>query len=208
PGLTYLDADDPRTGAIHRLVEHALVELDGGVLWVDARNVATTYRFTDGPVQHRALSTIEVARAFTAYQHHTLVHEAVDRLDDRHALVVAPCLGSLYADDDVPVAEAERLFDDVLDALDRLADERAVTVLVTTATAPFAERVASRAAHTVSVTQTDLGVAFETDAFQTTVYHGPGYWQTTIPYWIELFGRIDPMAEPTFDPHPSLAGLG
>lgn len=209
PGLVYLDTANPRTGAIHGLVELSLTaDPAGEVLWVDARNSATTYAFADASIQHRVMSATKVARAFTAYQHHSLVHELLDRTTDDTILAVAPCLGALYADEDVPDVEAELLFADVLDALERLAEEHSIPVLVTATTTPFVAEVAPRAEQTITMRQTDLGMAFETDSFQTTVYHGPGYWQTTIPYWVDLFGYVDPALEPVWDPAPSLATIG
>lgn len=209
PGLTYLDTADPRTGALHGMVELSLTaEPTGEILWVDARNSATTYAFADATIQHRVLSGIQVARAFTAYQHHSLIHQLVEHIDEQTTLVVTPCLGALYADDDVPDVEAAMLFADIIDTLDRLAEEHAIPILVTATTTPFVNEVVTRVDRTITITQTDLGLAFETDTFQTTVYHGPGYWQTTIPYWVDLFGHIDPAVEAMWEPQPSLATLG
>lgn len=205
PGLTYLDAEDPRAAAVHRLALATAEAVEGPAYWIDARNTASTYVLREHATGRRAPGGLRVARAFTAYQHHTLVQTVVDDRDP--ALVVLPCVDALYADDDVPTAQAEALLDDVLTTLDELAG--AVRVLLTAGTPALAATVSDRAAHTIVARETDLGTAFETDAFRTTVYRGPGFWQTTIPYWVDLLGRREPAAEGMPAPErATLAALG
>jgi hypothetical protein len=135
-----------------------------------------------------------VARAFTAYQHHSLVRAVARQAAPNTGLVVAPCLASLYRDDDVPDREAADLFESSLTVLGELADVLDVPVLVT------AERensqddldalVADYAADEIECTRTDAGLKYASEDFETTVYLSDGYWQTTIPYWVELFGAV------------------
>ncbi|MFP4590540.1 MAG: hypothetical protein ACLFMX_04080 [Halobacteriales archaeon] len=187
-GLTHLEAADPRTGALHRLALADLAGAEGRGYWIDARNAASTYALREAGGR-RARAALRVARAFTAYQHHTLVREVATG-GFEPALVVAPCLDALYADDDVPAHQAEALLDDVLDTLEALGAE--APVLVTTGGTALADRIAARADHAITARETDLGTAFEAEAFRTTAYRGPGFWQTTIPYWVDLLGRHDP----------------
>jgi hypothetical protein len=47
---------------------------------------------------------------------------------------------------------------------------------------------------------TDLGYRVVGEEFETTVYWDETGWQTTIPYWVELFGMVEegvPAERPT-----------
>lgn len=204
-GLTFVE--QPDRGAIHRLVLGA--ECDGETsaapraadsrtggaretLWIDAGGTASTYGLTAQAPNRRALRGIRIARAFTAHQHHQLVRNAVEAASGRTGLVVAPNVAALYENADAPAAEIDRLFDASLGLLADLGTALDVPVLVS---APHAgdERQATvreRASEEIECRRTDLGYAFATDEFQTTGYWQEGWWQTTIPYWVELFGAV------------------
>lgn len=188
PGWTHLEASSPRTPALHQLTLAALADLDGRAYWIDSRSTASTHALLEGAVHPRRLDPLQVARAFTAYQHHSLVQAAADRATDGD-LVVVPCLDALYADDDVPEPQARALLADTLETLGGLADA-GVVVAVTAGD----QSVANRADQTLVARSTDLGIAYEGESFETTLYRGPGFWQTTIPYWVELLGVCDPDA--------------
>lgn len=197
-GLTYLDAPSPRTEALHRLTLATAPTVDGPVYWIDSRSTASTYAVLEAPGGHRLADALRLARAFTAYQHHTLVQQVRHEADP--AVLIVPCVDALYADDDVPDPQARALLADTLDALQALAAD-GTAVAVTAGTPAFADRVAGRADRTITARETAMGTAFEAEAFRTTVYRGPGFWQTTIPYWVELLGEraetaVDPALEP------------
>jgi len=76
--------------------------------------------------------------------------------------------------------------------LEELAEVTDVTLIVSTVgDDSFVDAVEGAADQTIECKQTDLGLAYETDDFQTQVYRGSHYWQTTIPYWVDLFGVVD-----------------
>jgi len=180
--------EQPDSGAIQRLVLGS--EHDGEALWIDAGGAASTYGLTAQAPNRRALQGIRVARAFTAHQHYQIVRNAVEAASERTGLVVAPNVAVMYEEADASAAEIDRLFDAAVELLDELGRALDVPVLVS---APYAsdERraaVRERANAEIECRRTDLGYAFATDEFQTTGYWQHGWWQTTIPYWVELFG--------------------
>ncbi len=190
-GLTYVQ--QPDAGAIHRLVlgsDHA----DGAreTLWVDAGGAASTYGLTAQAPNRRALQGIRVARAFTAHQHHRIVRNAVAAASERTGLVVAPNVALRYEGADAPAAEIDRLFDASVGLLADLADALDVPVLVSAPHAGEERRATVRdlATSEIECRRTDLGYAFATDEFETTGYWQHGWWQTTIPYWVDLFGSV------------------
>ena len=188
-GLVF--AEQPDRAALQRLVRGA--EREGETLWVDAGGVAETYGLLGEGATRRDLQGIRVARAFQAHQHHQLVRALVSEASERTALVVAPNLAALYEAADGAAAETERLFEGSLALLADLADALDVPVLVSAPRGTDAHRAAirERAADVVECRQTSQGYAFETDDFQTTAYWHRGWWQTTIPYWVDLYGAVD-----------------
>jgi len=187
PGVTLLWAP-PRSTALHQVALSALHAAAGLGVWVDARDVASTTLLGDLATP-RTLRRLRIARSWTAYQHHELVRRLPGLLDARTDLVVAPAVASLYADDDVPSPEDRRYLTATLTVLAELARVLDCAVLVS---APpggaFADLVRSYAGYEIAVERTALGHRFVAEDFETTVYWGDGWWQTTIPYWVDLLG--------------------
>ncbi|MGM0591100.1 MAG: hypothetical protein ACQETI_05615 [Halobacteriota archaeon] len=203
PGVIRLHRPSRRSAALHRLVVSTLDRSEGNAYWVDARNDASTYALYDLTPTRRTLDGLRIARAFTAYQHHSLVRRLPKLASSRTALVVAPCVTSPYAADDVPERQATALLESTLALLTELASVLDVPVLVTAPEdGPGVDRVDAVASASIECTETDVGLSYSTDDFQTQVYHGRDYWQTTIPYWVDLLGALEeyewrPAAEPT-----------
>lgn len=183
-GVTLLRRPSGDSRALYRLVAS---HLDGGhALWVDARNRARTDRLRTA--DRGSLDGLRVARAFTAFQHHTLVDRAVDRVSGDTDLVVAPCTAALYRDDDVRDRVSEGLLADALGSLADAAATHDVPVLLTAAgDSPLEARVADAADRTLQARHTDEGLRFEGE---TIVYWGRDGFQTTIDYWVDLFGCV------------------
>lgn len=203
PGMTLLRTPSERSPALHQLVMDAATA-PGEVLWIDAgANAKTTVLYEVAP-HRRLLDDIKIARAFTAYQHHTLVRELLERVTARTSLVVAPCAASLYRDDDLDEAEADALCAGSMALLGDLGRAASVPVLCTDAvTDGFTALVEEEADVTITADRTTVGQAFRVDGEAPHAYWTAdgSQWQTTIPYWVELFGETaDAMATvPTTD---------
>ncbi len=198
-GLTHVRLPHSRSTALHQLIVNECRERSGPVYWLDARNVACSYVLYELAPHHRLLDGVRVARAFTAYQHHTLVRQVIQQVDARTALVVAPNIASLYEDDDVPDYERSALFEAAVTMLAALADTHELPVVVSAAAGgtDLVDHVAAAAEHTVDCERTQAGMRYTGDAGETTVYVEQGYWQTTIPYWVDLLGMADVVERPT-----------
>ena len=200
-GVTHLDSPGPRSTALHRLVVDELVGRDGLVYWLDARNVAASYALYELAPHRRALDSVRVARAFTAYQHHTLARRLVHAVDARTAMLVAPNVASLYRDDDVPAYEREDLYAAAVTLLAELGKTHDIPVVVTTdvSGAALPPVVADAATH-LSCERTRMGLRYAGADVETQVYVEDGFWQTTIPYWVELFGAAGAVSLPATQP--------
>ena len=197
PGVTLLRTESERSLALHQLVMDAATA-PGTALWIDAgANARTTVLYEVAP-HRRLLDDIKIARAFTAYQHHTLVHDVLEQVSARTSLVVAPCVASLYRDDDLEEAEADALCAASVAVLTDLAQAASIPVLCTDAGADgFTTLIEEAADVTLTVDRTAVGQAFTVENEAPHAYWSAdgSHWQTTIPYWVELFGETaDAMA--------------
>lgn len=192
-GVTLLRGAD--RSALAALVLAELDRRDAHARWVDARNHASTYALTGAARSNRVLDRVQVARAFTAHQHYALVRQLVADARRPTSLVVAPLVDDLYRDDDLLNQEADRLREATLSTLAALAESSEVPVLVT-ATDP--EAVCEYADAEIEVEETRFGPRFDGEDGETTAYWTRGAWQTTIPYWVDIAGRVgDRLAPPT-----------
>jgi hypothetical protein len=192
-GLTVLDTPTPRSAAFHELALNELQRRTGQARWVDARNVASTHALYARCPHPRSLRHLRIARAFTAYQHHTLVREVVRTTTGRTAFIAAPCVAALYTDDDLTPCERERFLAATLALLGQLARVAEIPILVSpgTRSASARERVFAAADRVIECEETEFGFRFDGEAFETTLYWDDGAWQTTIPYWVDLLGALD-----------------
>ncbi|GCF13225.1 hypothetical protein Harman_11600 [Haloarcula mannanilytica] len=196
PGLTLLETPDPRSTALHQLALNTIQQTDGIAYWVDARNTSSSYTLHDMAPHRRILRRIRLARGFTAYQHFQVVRRVVNQATGRTGSIILPNLASLYRDDDVPMHESEPMLNAVLGALSEVADVYDIPVLVTDAAADaFTELVAEQVATSYECERTPMGYRFVGDDYETTVYWADGYWQTTIPYWVDLLGVAEEQAD-------------
>ncbi|MDG5775949.1 hypothetical protein VB773_14170 [Haloarculaceae archaeon H-GB2-1] len=174
---------------MHRLVLNHILNAEGVTYWLDAGNTASTYALYDLAPSRRALRNVKVARAFTAYQHHELVRMTVSEASPRTSFLVAPNVGTLYRDGDLMTVEREGLFESSVTILAELAEVLDVPVLVTACgDNRETELVAELAETEIDVERTKYGPRYESEDFETTVYWMNGWFQTTIPYWVDLFG--------------------
>ncbi|MDG5777519.1 hypothetical protein VB773_13375 [Haloarculaceae archaeon H-GB2-1] len=201
PGLTVLRTPNARSTALHRLVLATLPTVSGTTYWMDARNTASTYALYDMASSPRRLDGVRIARAFTAYQHHDLVKRTVREATARTGFLVAPNVASLYRDDDLPDHEREGLFAASLRTLAELAGALDVPILASvTGEDELAAAALDRADRELTCERTPFGYRYDGDDFETRAYDCGGYWQTTIPYWVDLFGAVgerSPAVEPT-----------
>ena len=196
-GITLLETPTPRAMAIHQLALGTVRRTDGPTYWLDAGNTASTYALHELAPSARLLRDVHIARAFTAYQHHTLVERVVNTVSPRTGCLVVPNAGSLYRDEDVPAHEAEPLCSAAVCALGEVATAFEIPVLVTDAGPDdtLGDVLAEHADRELRCERTELGYRYEGAAFETTVYWQDDHWQTTIPYWVALLGAAESAPE-------------
>ncbi|MFB6130357.1 MAG: hypothetical protein ABEJ28_06005 [Salinigranum sp.] len=208
PGVTLLDVDDGATGALHSLVLDHLLVSGRDAVWVDARGHAATRTLARLAPGGRLLERVRVARGFTPYQHHSLLRALPAQVDaeagsDAEAgrpdtgagLVVVPAADWRYREGDLRRGPAERLVADGADRIAALAADRDVPVLLTlTAADPLSRPFAEAADRRLACELTAFGPRFTGSNFETLVYPGEGYVQTTLAYWRRALARRHPGA--------------
>lgn len=197
--VTVLRPDRGRSPAVYQIVVNELFDREGDVYWIDARNAASSYALFDIAPSRELVADINVARAFTAYQHHSIIQSLPELFDEETDLLIVPNIASLYRDSDVTHSEGLRLLKSAMAILTEIASVFDTAVLVSTlGDDSLLEHVVSTGDRVLESRQTEMGIVFEGDAFETQIYWQDGYWQTTIPYWAELLGTTESL-------HPHLA---
>lgn len=192
PGVTLLERPTARSPALQQVVLSQLSATTADALWVDARNDASSYALYERAHGHRQLECLRIARAFTAYQHHSLIRTLVERAGPTTDLVVAPCTAALYADDDVPTDVDVGLLESSLRLLTEIATTYDIPVLLTAPdrSTPLRARLGEAADRLLTATMTEEGLRIDGDEYATQVYWQDGYCQTTIQYWVDLCGCV------------------
>lgn len=145
PGtVTLLDSAHPYVRElVGMLCVQSVGRLCGDVLYIDGGNSFDPYGLMLfarrlGVDKDPVLDNVKVARAFTAHQMTSLLHDMLGRELERHAevdgdrpmTVVVSDLVDLYLDEDVNRAEAKGMLDLVTRRLTELTEEHQVTTVV------------------------------------------------------------------------------
>lgn len=192
-------------GPLQGLALDTALSAGGDVVWIDTQAHATTHTLASVAPSRAALDRVQVARAFTAGQHHTLVERLGRWLDgaapgpfgdpgtDRPAVVVCPAVDALYRGSDRRERESAAMLARALAVLRRVAADHGIPVVLTRADGD-AEPVA-RAATTIRLVRTAFGARLDCPAlaFETLAYPvDAGVVQTTLAFWREVLGARHP----------------
>lgn len=198
PGLTLLASDDRATGPLQSLVLDHVMLSEGEARWVDANgNASTTALATIAP-SRRTLSRIHVARAFTAFQHHSIVETLADSITPETSLVVAPDVAWFYEGDDLVDGEDEAMLEHALGRLQDVASDHDLPVLLSWREgSSLSHCVTGAADRTLEYVQTDFGPRFVGEDFETLVFECPGGGvQTTLAFWRRVLEQRHAAAHP------------
>ncbi|WP_267643511.1 hypothetical protein [Haloarchaeobius amylolyticus] len=171
PGVTLLEADERVTGALQSLVlDHVLLE-SGTATWLDAHGHATTKPMAQLAPSMRALDRIEVARAFTPWQHQSLLFDTPEFIDDDTTLLVLPAFDAFYGDDDLRRGEGDAMREAGPDIVEALADEHELPILLTRKRVDsFSQPMRDLAGEVLECERTQFGPRFSGGEFETLVY--------------------------------------
>jgi len=163
--------------------------------WVGTGQYAQTTSLHDLAPAPRVLDRIDVARGFTAYQHHALVRQAIDELDATSVMLVVPAVDAPYRQSDLADEEAREMLVRVLAQLASVPRQYNIPVLVTrSGTDELGAAVEELAVDTLTYRETRAGPRFEGEEHETLVYDvGDGWVQTTLAYWRQVLDSRQPL---------------
>jgi hypothetical protein len=163
---------------------------DAPAYWVDVGGAAATRGLYDRGLDPATGPTLRIARAFTAYQHFSLVERLCERLSEATPFVVCSNVARLYDDDDVRRGEARELLGAAMERLAEAVEAHDVPTVLTTGS-PGDRRLAAIvdviADRTTRCRPTRLGLRFSGEDFETETYGSAwGDHQTTFEYWASV----------------------
>ena len=163
---------------------------DAPALWIDVGGAAATRGLYEQGLDPGRASSLEIARAFTAYQHFSLVERLCERVSSATPFVICPNVADLYDDGDLRRGEARELFGAAMDRLAETVETHDVPTVITTGSpgdrrlAGIVEGLADR---TTRCRPTQLGLRFSGEDFETRTYGTAwGDCQTTFEYWASV----------------------
>jgi hypothetical protein len=208
-GIHLLETDSRTSGALQSLaLDHLLTRgTPGEAVWVDNHGNGSTQPLARLAPGMRVLRRIAIARGFTAFQHYSLLEDLTAQVMDETALVVLPELDWFYRHDDLDHGEAERMVSAGVSLVEDLHQRSDVPVLVTQTAEDNLSQPIRTAAEVIQCKQTRHGPRFVGEDFETLVYPGNGYVQTTIAYWNRILSARHPEAGQSHA-QPEVAAVG
>lgn len=167
------------------LVAPELDSKNANAVWIDSGNESSTYALS-GQGSSDILEKVRIGRAFTPFQHHSLVNQLEEFIDEDTSLLVFPNIDLLYLDGQVKEWEAEQLFEESWNRILQLKQKYDLKVLVSAS--PESQLyyfVSGDSDNKIRVEETVQGWKYSSREFDQMAYHDSGEIQTTIPYWLQ-----------------------
>ena len=208
-GIHLLETDSRTSGALQSLVlDHLLTHGEATeAVWVDSRGNGSAAPLARLAPSMWILNRVEIARGFTAFQHYSLLDDLIAQVESNTALVVLPELDWFYRSDDLHHGEGERMLSAGVALVEDLHERSDVPILVTqTASDGFSQPVRGMADEVIRCEVTQQGPRFIGEGFETLVYPGNGYVQTTLAYWQRILARRHPEIEASTQPEVATVG--
>lgn len=167
------------------MVASELEKTGGKAVWIDTRNESSTYALS-GYGSSSILQKVKIGRAFTPFQHHNIMHQLEDFVDEETELLVLPNIDHLYLDGQVNEWETEELFEESWEKVLQLQDKYGLKVLVSASkSSSLYYYVSGDSDNKIDVDKTSQGWKYDSEEFDQMMYRDKGQLQTTIPYWVE-----------------------
>ncbi len=132
------------------------------------------------------MEKVHIGRAFTPFQHHRLIHQIEDFIQENTELLVLPNIDFLYLDGQIKDWEAEELFQEVWEKILEVRNEHDLKVLVSLSSrnSALCYALIGDTDNKIEVESTQEGWKYNSEGFQQYAYRDSGKIQTTVPYWL------------------------
>lgn len=163
-------------------------ELEGRratAIWIDSKNESSTYALSSFG-SPSIMEKVRIGRAFTPFQHHSLIHQLEEFIRQDTELLVLPNIDFLYLDGQVKEWEAEELFSEVWEKVLEVKQKYGLKVLVSISgqKSVLSYSVVGGSDNKIKVEPTRQGWKYDSDGFQQYAYRDGQEVQTTMPYWM------------------------
>lgn len=198
-GVILVEVDKQAITPIQALVLDHLLLTETTARWIDVFDHIQTQSLSRLAPSERILDRIQVARAFTPFQHFALVGDLATEIAStgETPVVIAPALDGLYRDHDgnLSAQQASTLLVRAVAKLAGVARRHDVTVVLTqTRDDEFSAPIARAADTVIEITDTQYGPRFTSEEFETLVYPvGNGMMQTTLAFWQHVLEARQPV---------------
>ena len=155
----------------------------GGAVWIDCLNEASTYSLRSLGTPD-LLDRVKIGRAFTVFQHHTLIQKLDEFIDEDTKIIVLSNFDHLYVKGQMKEWEGKELFKESWKKIKQLTEREDLKVLVSTSErSDLSHMIKHDSGNSIEVQKTDTGLKYSSDEFKQLIYADEDSAQTTIPYW-------------------------
>ena len=161
-------------------------ELDGTnskAVWIDTGNEASTYALREAG-SPGILEKVSIGRAFTPFQHHSLIQSLEQFIENDTEIIVIPNIDYLYVDGQIRDWEAKELFQETWDKVKEIQEEYGLKIVLSTLEGNLGSLVRRDADKTIRVEESSEGWRYESDEFDQSGYKNCNGVQTTVNHWI------------------------
>lgn len=168
------------------LVSNQLEGRNSTAVWIDSGNESSTYALRSAGTRS-VMEKVHIGRAFTPFQHHTLIHGLEDFVKENTEILVLPNIDLLYLDGQVREWEAEELFEEVWQKVLKTAEKHGLKVLVSfsSKSTPLLQHARKDVEREISIRATQEGWRYHSSGFKQNAYSNGGSVQTTVSHWMQ-----------------------
>jgi hypothetical protein len=131
------------------------------------------------------MEKVLIGRAFTPFQHHNLIQQLEDFIEENTELLVLPNIDHFYLHGQIKEWEAEQLFKETWQKIIEIKEKHGFKVLTSLhqSDSSIGRKVLEDSDHRIKVENTQQGLKYESNDFKQYSYSDGGQVQTTVPYW-------------------------
>lgn len=165
------------------LLASELDSTNSKAVWIDTGNEASTYALREAG-SPGILEKVSIGRAFTPFQHHSLIQSLEQFVENDTEIIVIPNIDYLYVDGQIRDWEAKELFQETWDKVKEIQEEYELKIVLSTLESNLGSLVRRDTVKTIRVEESSEGWRYESDEFDQSGYKNGNGVQTTVNHWI------------------------
>ncbi|MBY6293934.1 hypothetical protein GLU60_00930 [Nanohaloarchaea archaeon H01] len=159
-------------------------------VWIDVGNESSTYELSKLGGE-KMLESVRIGRAFTPFQHYSLVNQLGSFLDPETEILVFPNIDRIYLEGQTGEDDSRQLFMEMWNHLTNIVEQEDLKLLVSVSRSEFGYQVRLDKKNSIKVENTGQGWKFESGGSETFLYRKGRSLQTTLPYWQKQTEKVE-----------------